>query len=83
LVIYLYELNIRELFEIQSQRARNRVKGAVRLTGTFQINVRNAVSKFKFAVACKAVQDQSKVLVALHITGAFKEFVQDGTNNNS
>jgi len=81
LIIYLHELNIGELLEIQCQRARDRVKGAVRLTGPFQINVCNTVSKFEPAVACKAIKDQCKVLVALYITGTLEEFVQDCANN--
>jgi len=76
-------LNIGELFEIQCQRARNRVEGAVRLTGAFQINMCNTIGKFKFAVTCKTIQDQCKVLVALYIAGTLEEFIQDSTNNYS
>ena len=53
------------------------------MTGTFQINMRNAVSKFEFAVASKAVEDQSKVLITLHITGTFEKFIQHSTNDNA
>jgi len=53
------------------------------LAGTFQVNMRNAIGKFKFAIACKSIEDQCKVLVALHIAGTFEEFIQNCTDDNS
>ena len=45
--------------------------------------MRDTVSKFEFAVTCKSIQDQGKVLIALYITGTFEEFVQNGTYDNA
>ena len=45
--------------------------------------MRNAIGKFEFAVSCKTVGDQCKILVTLHITGTLEEFIQDPANNNS
>jgi hypothetical protein len=53
------------------------------LTGTFQVNVRNAIGKLKFAIAGKTVEDQGKVLVAFDIAGTLEEFIQDSADNNS
>lgn len=83
MIVDLYKLNVGELFEIQCQRACDRVQGSIGLTGTFQINVRNTVGKFEFAITGKTVEDQGKVLVAFDIAGTLEEFVQDGTNDNS
>lgn len=43
----------------------------------------NTISKFKLTIACKAVRDQRKILVAFHIAGAFEEFIQYAADNNS
>jgi len=51
------------------------------LARTGKINVRNTIGKFEFTVACKAVENQGKSLVALHVAGTFEKFVQHRTDN--
>lgn len=77
MVVDLDELNVRELLEVDGQRAGDGVERAVGLTGAGQIDVRHAVGKFEPAVACKAVEDQGKPIVAFHIAGTLEELVQD------
>jgi len=77
LIVYLHILYVRELFQVQHQRAGDRIQRAVGLAISFQIHMRNAIRKFKFAVSCKSVEDQCKILIALHIAGAFEEFIQN------
>jgi hypothetical protein len=43
----------------------------------------NAIGKFEFAIAGETIEDQCKTLIALHITRAFKEFVQYCADNIS
>lgn len=80
MVVDLDELNVRELFEIDGQRAGNGVECAVGLTGTGQVDVRHAVGKFEPVIACKAVEDEGKPVVAFHIAGTLEELVQDSAD---
>ena len=75
LVIDLDKLNFRELFEVCHQRIRNRIKRPIRLTIPGQINMHASIRKNKPAVACKAIEYESKSLVPLHIAWTFEELV--------
>jgi len=80
LIINLYELNIGELFEVKYEWTRDVVKSSIRLTGTYKINVCNAIGKFKLFITGKTIVDQSQAFITLHITGTGEEFVQDTAN---
>jgi len=45
--------------------------------------MRDAIGKFKFAIACKTIQDQGKILIAFHVAGTFEELVQYCTYNDA
>lgn len=80
LVVDLDELNIGELFEVDGQRAGNGVECAVGLTGAGQVDVRHTVGELEPAVACEAVEDEGKPVVAFHVAGTLEELVQDSTD---
>jgi hypothetical protein len=80
LVVNLDELNFGELFEVKRQRARNGVKCSVRLAGTCEVYVRDTIGKFKPVIAREAIENERKILIALHVTGTFEKFVQDSAN---
>lgn len=80
MVVDLDELNVRELLEVGGQRAGNGVECTVGLTGAGQVDVRHAVGKFEPAVACEAVEDEGKPVVAFHVTGTFEELIQDSAD---
>lgn len=65
-----------ELFEVFRQRAGDGVKRAIRLTPAGEINAGDAVGIFDFAVAGEAVEHQGQALVAFHVAGTFKEFIE-------
>jgi len=76
LIVNLYKLNLRELFEILYERLGNGVQRAVRLTTAREVDVRDTISKDKFAVAGKTIQHKRKPLIALDIAGSLEELVQ-------
>lgn len=80
LVINLDELDLRELFEIRHQRTRDGVKRPIRLTIPFQINMYSPICKDKPAVACKAIEYESKSFVPFHITGTLEELIKNRSN---
>ena len=57
-VIDLYELNIRELLEVEHERTGDVIERSIRLAATCEINMRHAVGKLKLAVACETVEDE-------------------------
>lgn len=77
MVVDLDELNVGELLEVECERARNIVERAVGLTTACEVDVRDTVGKFEFAVACEAIEDDGKSFVAFDVAGTFEEFVQD------
>ena len=83
MIVDLYELNVRELLEVQHERACDGIQRAIRLAGSFQIYMRNTIGKFKFAVSSKAIENYCKVLITLYIARTFKELIQYSANNNS
>jgi hypothetical protein len=77
LIIDLYKLDVGELFEVERERACDVVERAVGLAVPREINMGNAIGIFELAIACKAVEDEGKALVAFNIAGSFEKFVQD------
>lgn len=75
-IVYLDELYFRELFEVGHQRARNRIESAIRLAITCQIDVRDTIGIFKFAVACEAIEHKRQSLIAFHVAGPFEIFIE-------
>jgi len=75
LVINLDELNLRELFDIRHQRTRDGVKCAIRLAIPREVNVQSSVRKDKSAIACKAVEYETKSLISFHVAGTLEELV--------
>lgn len=80
LIVDLDKLNIRELFEVDGQRARDGIERAVRLAVPGEVDVRDAVGIFESAVAGEAVEDEREPGVAFHVAGTFEEFVQRRPN---
>ena len=80
LVINLDELNLRELFEICHQWARDGVKRSIRLAIPCEINVRASIREDKPAIACKPVENKSKSLIPFHIAGALEELIEYGSD---
>jgi len=64
------------LFEVCRQRARDGVERAIRLAPAGEIYAGDAVGIFDFAVAGEPVRDQSQALVAFHVAGTFKVFIE-------
>ena len=73
-------MNLGELFEILRERLRDGVKCTVRLTFACEVNVCDTISKDKFAIACKTVEDKPKSLIPFNIARTFEEFIYDGAN---
>jgi len=46
------------------------------LTFAREINMRNAICKGKFAIACEAVEHEGITLITLDITWSFEKFVE-------
>jgi len=42
--------------------------------------MRNTIGKFEPAVACEAIEEECKTLIAFDIAGTFEKFVQDSAN---
>ena len=80
LVINLNELNLWELFEIRQQQTRDRVKRAVRLAISFEINMYSPVRKDKPAIACKAIQHETQSLVSFYIAGSLEKLIEHGSD---
>jgi hypothetical protein len=76
LIVNFDELHFGELFEIRHERLGDGVQGAVRLTTTSEINVRDTVGIFDFAVTVETVQYEPEALVAFHIAGTFEIFIK-------
>lgn len=82
-IIDLHELNIIELFEIQCKQISNVEVLALRGAHAFEIDVRNTVVYFQFAVACKAVVDADPAVgVFLCCAGTFEECIESGFIHN-
>jgi len=64
LIVDLDVLNIGELFEVCHKRARDGIQRAVGLTRAREMDMRNAVCEFEFAVAGETVEHQGKSLPA-------------------
>jgi hypothetical protein len=73
-------LNFRELFEIFRERAGDGIERAIRLATARKIDVRNAISKYKFAIAGEAIEHEGESLIAFDIAGTFEEFIQDAAD---
>ena len=80
-IIDLDEINIRELFEVCHERARDRVKCSVRLAAAGEVNVSDAICILEPGIASEAIQYQCQSLIPFYITGSFKEFIQNSTND--
>ena len=80
LVIDLDVLHFGELFEIQRQRARDRVERTVRLAFACEVDMHHTIGKGHFAVAGETVEDKGQSLVAFHVAWTFEKFIQHGTD---
>ena len=80
LIINLYKLNLRELFNVRHQRASNIIEGAIGLTGSLQVNMHASICKDESAVPGKAVEHCGQSLVPFHIAGTFEEFIQHSSD---
>ncbi len=80
MIVYLDELNIGELFEIEDERARDVIERAIGLAIASEINMRDTISVFKFAIASEAIEDEGDAFVAFDTAGTFEEFVEDATD---
>jgi hypothetical protein len=80
LIVDLDELNIGELFEIEDERARDVIERAIGLTVAREIDMRNTIGVFKFAIAREAIEDESDAFVAFDTAGTFEEFVEDAAD---
>ena len=83
LIVDLDILNIGKLFEILHDRTRDGIQRAIGLTRAAEIDMRNTVSIFDFAIAGKTVEHQGKTLIALDTHRTLEIFIEDGTNNIS
>ena len=81
MIVDLDVLNIRELFEVLHERARNGVQRAVGLAGPGEVNMRHAIGIFEFAVAGEAIEHEGKSLVALDTNRSCEEFIEHGTDD--
>ena len=79
LVVDFDKLHFGELFEIFCQRTRDVVERAIRLAGTGQIDMGNAVGEGESAVAGETVEDQRESLITLNIAGTLEEFIEHRT----
>ena len=75
-VVDLDKLNLGELFEIYHQRAGDGIQRAIRLTTAREIDMRDAIGKYEFAVTGKTVEHECKSLVAFNIAGSFEIFIE-------
>jgi len=74
-IIDLDELNLRELFEILSERLRDGIKCTVRLAIACEIHLGNTICNDKFAVTRKTIQHKPQPLIPFYIARAFEEFI--------
>jgi hypothetical protein len=77
LIINLDELNIRELFEVCHERARDSVKRPVGLAIPGEINICDAIGIFQFGIAREAIEHQRETLISFNITRTLEVFVQN------
>lgn len=80
MIIDLDELNIGELFEVEDQRACDVVERAIGLTVAREVDVRNTISIFEFAVTSEAIEDEGDAFIALDTAGTFEKFVEDAAD---
>ena len=83
MIVDLDILNIGKLFEILHDRTRDGIQRAIGLTHAAEIDMRNTVSIFDFAIAGKTVEHQGKTLIAFDTHRTLEIFIEDGTNNIS
>lgn len=81
LIIDFDEVNIGELFEVCHERARDRVKGSVRLAAPGEVNMSDAICILQPGIASEAIQYQCQSLIPFNIPGSLKEFIQNSTND--
>jgi len=80
LIVNLDELDLRELFEICHQRARDCVERSIRLAIPCEINIRASIPKDKPVIASKAIKDKTEPLVSFHNAGTLEELIEDRSN---
>ena len=80
MIVNFYKLNIRELLEVERERARDVVERAVGLAIACEIDVRDSIGKLEFAVTRETVEDERQPLVAFHVAGTIEKLVQDSAN---
>lgn len=73
-------MHFRKLFEIQCQRAGDRVKRTVRLAFAGEIYLYNTIGIGDFTVSDKTVEYERKSLIAFDIARALEIFIQHGAN---
>lgn len=79
LIINLYELDLGKLFEIRADEIGNIEVSAFGSAGTCEINVRDAICNFQFAIASESVVDRDPaVCKSFRGTRTLKVFVQRG-----
>lgn len=76
MIVDLDELDLRELFESQHQRARDSIKRSIRLALPNQIDIHAAIRKLNFTIACKTVIDDCQSLIPFHIAGTLEKFIE-------
>lgn len=77
MIVYLDELDFRELFEVRHDRLCNGIQRAVRLTTTREIDVCNAACIFEFSVSGETIKHERETLIALHIARTFEVFIEN------
>ena len=81
MIVDLDVLNIRELFEVLHERARNGVQRAVGLAGPGEVDVRHPIGVLDLAVAGESIEHEGKSLVALDTNRSCEEFIEHGTDD--
>jgi hypothetical protein len=64
------------LFQRGVQRLGNVIQRTVRTANADQMNMRDPVLKYQFAIAGKAIRNQRQALIAFGVGRAFEEFIQ-------
>ena len=73
-------MNFGELLKVFRKRTCDGVECAVGLAFTCEVDVRDAIGVFDFAVAGEAVKHEGESLVAFHVAGPFEVFIEHGAD---
>ena len=81
LIVYLHKLDFRELLEVVDQQIGDGICGSGAVACAFEVDVRDAVYDFEFAVTGEAIVERDPTVgISLGRAGTFEVFVQHCAN---